>query len=238
MAEYLISGAKDFSFAPPSRNTGMRFMSVVFLLLCGIGLSAQPEPAEIFRFPLTAETRPRFIEVCAVLSKRKIVKGNFEQIKTINRLNRSLTSKGDFIIAADTGMVWETRTPFPSTLAMSKDQLIQSSPSGAKTRLNAAGNETFLRLADTISAVFSGNYQSLTEAFDAYFTESGGVWTLGLIPSEQAISSVASRIVISGDSVIRSILLYEQTGDAVRYTLSNHAFPKTLSPAEKKLFSF
>jgi outer membrane lipoprotein-sorting protein len=200
-------------------------------------LYAQSDTAEVFKFPLTAETRLRLIEICARVSSRPVVKGTFEQTKSINRLNRSLTSKGNFIIAADQGMVWETLAPFPSTMAMGRDYLIQVNPSGTKTKLEAGGNETFLRLADTISAVFSGDSRKLTGNFDNYFSESGGIWTLGLIPLETPIRSFAARIVMSGDSVIRSITLYEQNGDTIRYTLSNHTFPGGLSAGEKNLFS-
>ncbi|MDR0525291.1 MAG: outer membrane lipoprotein carrier protein LolA [Spirochaetaceae bacterium] len=213
-----------------------RSIFLFFLASWGL-LYAQTEDDAIFRTPLTSETRPGFVKICADLSGKPIIKGNFEQTKTIGRLNRSLTSKGAFIIAGDQGMVWETLSPFPSTLVMGKNYMIQMNASGAKTKIDAAGNATFIRTAEALAAVFAGNSRKLAEAFEIYFTESGGTWTLGLIPSDSSMRVIASRIAMTGDSVIRTVALYEQNGDGVRYVFSNYTFPETLNQSEKKLFS-
>ncbi|GHV54017.1 hypothetical protein AGMMS49579_13830 [Spirochaetia bacterium] len=219
-----------------------------FFLLWGIFLYAQTPPSpiadgaeDVFTFPLGESNRARFNELCAALSRHPFIRGTFSQAKTISRLNRSLVSEGNFIIARDMGMVWETLKPFPSTLITGRDYLVQSTPSGTKTRLDAQGNETFLRFSDTISAVFSGNSQKLLDNFTVYFTGSAGVWTIGLVPSEKAIRLFATRIIMSGESSpgqaqIRTVILHEQNGDSIRYTLSGHSFPAALSAAERALF--
>jgi outer membrane lipoprotein-sorting protein len=220
---------------------------VVNLLLCGAFLYAQaPAGAEeVFAFPLGTAGRLRFNELCAALSGHPFVRGTFVQTKTIRALQRSLVSEGNFIIAADTGMVWETLKPFPSTLTAGRDYLIQSTPSGTKTRLNARGNETFLRFSDTISAVFSGNAQKLLDNFTVYFAEaenSAGLWTIGLVPTETAIRSFAARIIMDGEvspgqALIRTVTLHEQNGGSIRYTLSGHSFPAALSAEEGAYFA-
>jgi hypothetical protein len=204
--------------------------------------------AEVFSHPLNNTTRTRFDSICADLSKNPFIKGRFEQTKTISRLNRSLISQGDFIIAAELGMVWDTQSPFPSTMTVGRDYIFQSTPSGARTKLDARGNETFLRLADTISAIFTGNSRLLLENFTNHFTEAGNTWTIGLIPVEKSIQTFAARIVLSGESarnsgdgiqpaVIRTITLYEQNGDAIVYKLSNHSYPGALSAHERSFFA-
>ncbi|MDR2096825.1 MAG: outer membrane lipoprotein carrier protein LolA [Treponema sp.] len=218
------------------------FLCRIFLLSCVIGgLPLYAQTDAVFRSPLGAENRARFNEICAALSGYPVIKGTFEQTKTLSRLNRSLVSRGNFIIARDLGMVWETLKPFPSTLSAGRDYLLQSTPSGVKTRLDAKGNETFLRFADTISAVFSGNSQKLQDNFEVYFTATAKGWILGLIPSERAIRSFAERIILSGDAlrdgtVIRTVLLYEKNGDSIYYALSDHRFPDSLSLHERSLF--
>ncbi|GHV42187.1 hypothetical protein AGMMS49546_20000 [Spirochaetia bacterium] len=210
-------------------------------LVCLWGLPVYSQD-DVFQFPL-GEALPQFNAVCGDLAKHRIVKGAFEQAKTISRLNRSLLSRGSFIIAAELGMVWDTRSPFPSTMTVGRDYIIQSVPgAGSRTRLDAAGNETFLRLADTISAIFTGNSQKLLDNFDVYFTFAGGTWSLGLIPREKAVRSFAAKIIMSGDyagstpAVIRNIYIYEQNGDSIRYTLSDHRLNENLSPQERALF--
>jgi hypothetical protein len=201
---------------------------------------------EVFSFPLGEAASAGFNELCAALSGHPFIRGTFSQTKTINRLNRSLVSTGNFIIAADMGMVWETLEPFPSTLTAGRDYLVQSTPSGTKTRLDARGNETFLRFSGVISAVFSGNAQKLRDNFTVYFTGSGGLWTIGLVPTESAIRSFAARIIMSGETspgqtpqreaLIRTVILHEQNGGSIRYTLSGHSFPVSLGADERALF--
>jgi hypothetical protein len=216
---------------------GRRFVPALALgIICALApLQAQTLDA-VFQHPLSAAALPRFHEVCGVLSSHPIIKGTFAQRKTIKRLDRFLDSSGNFIIDSRRGMVWETLKPYPSTMAVGRDYLVQSSPGGARTALSAAGNEVFLRLAAVISAVFSGDAQLLLDNFDNFFIDSGG-WTLGLIPAENAVRSFAERIVLEGDTVIRRITLFEQSGDTILYELSGHTFPGALSPDEAAFFS-
>ena len=219
----------------------MKFRGFIFLSLFLAGAAqAQAQEGEIFRYPLGPQTADAFRTTCSRLAQHKFIRGNFEQEKTLGRLERSLKSSGNFIIAADQGMVWDTVKPFPSTLTLGKDFMIQSRPGGQRTVLSAQGNETFLRMAEVISAVFSGNARGLLDNFEIFYSGgvSGAAWEIGLSPLHKAINSFAERIVMKGDSAIRSIQIYEQNGDSIQYILSNHSYPAELSVHEKALFSY
>jgi len=217
----------------------VKLRSFIFLFLAGL---AQAQAQDVFGYPLGPQTDEAFRATCARLAQYKFIKGNFEQEKTLSRLERSLKSSGNFIIAAGQGMVWDTVKPFPSTLTLGGDFMIQSRPGGQRTVLSVQGNETFLRMAEVISAVFSGNARGLIDNFEIFY--SGGVsggaaaWEIGLSPIDKTINSFAQRIVIKGDAVIRSIQIYEQNGDSIKYVLSNHSFPAELDAREKALFSY
>ena len=201
------------------------------------GLWAQTPPEEIFNHPLEPRTMDAFKTACSRLAEHPMVRGNFEQEKTISGINRTLKSSGNFIIAAGLGLVWDTVKPFPSTLTLGKDYIIQSRSGGQKTVLNAQGNETFLRMADVISAVFSGNSRGLMDNFNVYY--SGGAdapWELGLIPRDAAIGAFLEKIVMKGSTTIRSIQIYERSGDSIQYVLTNHNYPVELNANEKAFF--
>ena len=199
----------------------------------------------VFSHPLKPETLQAFTALSDRLAEHPVTKGSFEQEKMLSRLGRSLKSEGNFIIVAEQGMVWDTVKPFPSTLVLGRDYLIQSRPGGQKTVISAEGNETFLRLAEVLSAVFSGNAQKLLDNFEVYFTvtnsagnasSAGNAWELGLSPLDRAISSFAAKITMSGDDVIRFIMINEQSGDIIKYTMLNHSHPVELNVQEKALF--
>jgi len=214
-----------------------RIAAVTSLFLLASGLWAQAPAEEIFRHPLEQQTMNVFITTCSRLAEHPYTRGNFEQEKTISRLNRSLKSSGTFIIAGGLGMVWDTVKPFPSTLTLGKDYLIQSRPGGQKTVLSAQGNETFLRMAEVINAVFTGNSRELLDNFEVFYSSGVSAWELGLIPRNNAIGAFAEKIIMKGDIAIKSILIYEQNGDTVQYLLSNHSYPAELNVNEKTLFA-
>jgi len=210
--------------------------AVLALFLCSSGLWAQNSQEEIFSRPLEPQTMDAFKTTCSRISEHVFVRGNFEQEKIVGRLKRSLKSSGNFVIAIGLGMVWDTVKPFPSTLTLGKDYIIQFRPGGQKTVLNAQGNETFLSMSEVISAIFSGNSQELMENFNVYYSGGISAWELGLIPKNKAIGAFAEKFIIKGDTAIRSILIYEQNGDTVRYILSNHSYPAELNANEKVFF--
>jgi hypothetical protein len=220
------------------RINAVRVSYAALLFLLAAGLWAQTPEEEIFRHPLESKTMDAFITTCTRLAEHPLTRGNFEQEKTLSRLNRSLKSSGNFIIAAGLGMVWDTVKPFPSTLTLGSDYLIQSMPNGQRTILNAQGNEIFIRMAEIISTVFSGNSQGLLDNFEIYYYGSAAAWELGLSPRNTAIGSFAHRIIMKGGAAIRSILIYEQNGDTVLYLLSNHSYPAELNINEKRFFTF
>jgi hypothetical protein len=178
-----------------------------------------------------------FKTTCSRLAEHPFIKGTFEQEKTLNRLGRSIKSSGLFIIASQQGMVWDTAKPFPSTLTLGKDYLIQSKPGGQKTLMSARGNETFIRMADVLSAVFSANSQLLLNNFEINYVGNTASWELGLSPRDRAIGTFAEKITMKGDAVIRFIQIREQTGDMIQYFLSNHSYPAELNVNEKAFFS-
>jgi len=212
------------------------FICFFFVYSYGINTDVWAEE-DVFRHPLTPQTRTAFNTVCANLAEKPIVKGNFEQEKHLNRLNRSLISSGNFIIAAEQGMVWETLKPFPSTMIMGNNFIMQSRPDGQKTVLGAQGNETFTQMSVIISSVFSGQAQRLLENFEVYFFGSVSNWNMGLIPKDSVFASFVTKITMSGDFAIRSIRLFEQNGDVITYTLSNPIYPAGLSDDEKAFFT-
>ena len=213
-----------------------RKSKILFLCLFFI-ISSVCAQEDVFRYPLTAQTMNTFNTTFANLAEKPIIKGNFVQEKYLNRFDRSLVSSGNFIIAVEQGMVWETLKPFPSTMILGKNFIMQSRPDGRKSVISAQGNETFTQMADVISVVFSGQSQGLLENFKVYFLGSVSNWNMGLLPRDSAFASFVAKITMSGDSAIRSIRLFEQSGDFITYTFSNLSNPSGLSDHEEAFFS-
>jgi hypothetical protein len=210
-------------------------LSCLFSLLPLLPLTGQ-NAGPVFNQPLNAVSRPAFDRVCASLSSRRVIRGDFVQTKTLARSGRSLVSRGFFAVDAGLGMIWDTREPFPSVMAVGSDFITQTS-GGRKSRMDAAGNETFIRISGTMSAVFTGDTAKLLEGFEVYFTGTGGNWTMGLIPRDGAAKTFARSIVMQGGEAVNEVTLYEQSGGSVRYELSSQSYGSALSAAETDYFA-
>jgi len=212
--------------------------NIIILFLCFFStISSLWAQEDVFRHPLGQQNMAAFNTAFANLAQKPVIKGNFEQEKYLNRFDRSLLSSGNFIIAAEQGMVWETLKPFPSTMIMGKNFIMQTRPDGRKSVLSAQGNETFTQMADVISFIFSGQRQGLLENFEVFFLGSVSNWNIGLLPKNSVFASFVMKIIMSGDSVIRNIKLYEKNGDVITYTLSNQIYPAGLSAYEEAFFT-
>jgi len=206
----------------------------IMFFFCIVFAYAQEE--DIFSYPLSPRTKESFRAVCAQISKNPVVRGNFNQEKKITNLERSIVSSGEFIIASDMGMVWDTLKPFSSTLVLGGDYMIQSRRGGQRKVIDAKGNETFLRMAQVLSAVFSGNAENLENNFYVFYKSDNSSWEIGLKPLDMTINMFAQRIIITGDTAIKSIFLIEKNNDTIKYTLSDHNVSGALTENEKKYF--
>ncbi|MCL2043185.1 MAG: outer membrane lipoprotein carrier protein LolA [Treponema sp.] len=215
----------------------MNINSKILFLCCFFIFSFVWAEEDVFRHPLAPQTMISFNATCANLAEKPIMKGNFVQEKYLNRFDRSLLSSGNFIIASEQGMVWETLQPFPSTMILGKDFIMQSRPDGRKSVLSSQGNETFTQMADVISSVFSGQSQGLLENFEIYFFGNVSGWNMGLLPRDSIFASFITRITMNGDSAIRNIRIFEKNGDIITYTLSNHSYPIALNDHEEAFFT-
>jgi hypothetical protein len=218
--------------------------TLLFLVMLLLGTYSWAQ-SSVFDHPLSGQTLVRFDAICAQLASRPYTKGVFVQTRTLRRQNRSLLSSGDFIIAADLGVVWLTKSPVPSITALGRDYMIQSVPGGTGTRIDAAGNDIFISMADTISSLFTGNAQRLKSGFDNYCMEaqtvSGTFWTVGLVPKDRTFRNYAQRIVIAGfyverGAVIQTITIHERSGDSLAYAFSEQSFPVSLETNEQAYF--
>jgi len=199
----------------------------------------------VFDYPLSVRNSENFYNICRDLSGRSLTKGAFVQTRTIRNQSRPLVSTGDFIVVSELGMVWITKTPAPSITTLGRDYMIQSVPGGTGTRIDARGNEIYINMADTISSLFTGNVHRLTSGFDIFFMEDtafGKTWSLGLVPKERTFRNYAERIVLEGyyaenAAVIRSIIIYERSGNSLSYLFNDQSFPDVLEPNEQAYFS-
>src|SRR4051794_39599331 len=64
-------------------------------------------------------------KIQSLLAKPDILCGRFDQNKQLTGMKKPLLSNGRFCVVAGKGVLWRTLQPFPSTLRLSRDEILQ-----------------------------------------------------------------------------------------------------------------
>ena len=219
------------------RGFGRRGLSLLFLLLTPFcHLSAADDP--VFNHPVTPSSKSDLIEVLSDLSDAEVMKGRFVQTKAVTRIGREFESRGEFVFSGSHGIIWDVQAPFPSLLILMEESMIQRNPEGKTTVIDAAENPIFLNFASAILAVFSGDFHRLERHYGIFFNSEGGKSSIGLIPSDQNVAQVIDSLVLSATEGLDSLVMYEVTGDSVRYQFIIDETRDKLRNDEESLFSY
>lgn len=183
-----------------------------------------------------------FETVCTSLAKHPNTVGNFAQEKTINNgaRSRTLKSSGTFVFSLD-GIAWNTVKPFPSSLAVGMTSVIQTTPDGKQTVIDASSNQVFTSISTTLVSLYSGDADKLSHSFNIEFNTEGNRWDATLTPKDKTVAQVMTQLhlagmIEAGSAVFDEIMLTESGGDTIKYMFSNMAYPKELSSDDKARF--
>ncbi|CAM2926518.1 LolA family protein [Vibrio rarus] len=175
----------------------------------------------------------------AQLSQHSIVRGDFTQLRTIQMFAKPLSSKGQFVLSKEHGLLWQQNSPFKVNLVLTKDKLRQTFSGQAAQVITAQENPMAFYFSHVFLSVFHGDTQALQQQFAIAFATKEKQWTLTLTPKKAPLNAVFQAIVLVGSQDINSLTLQEIRGDKTEILFSNQTHqPETLNDAEKAQFSF
>ena len=190
----------------------------------------------LFSFQLAAQSLT-LESVCKSLASHPNTTGDFTQIKTLQTNGRKLTSTGKFIFSQE-GILWQTEKPFPSSLILTKEAMVQVAANGKKSIMSGKDNQIFANISDTLSSVFSGNVDALKKNFECeLIQEADAGWKILLTPKDSTIASVMKAMVLAGAGAdLSSLEMSEASENTIRYEFKNQKYPEELSADEKQIF--
>lgn len=129
-----------------------------------------------------------------------VLRGEFEQRKTIKGFRHPLLSRGDFIVARERGVLWHTREPFPSTLVLTRERLLSRGADGSvAARLDARDEPGMRALNELLFAIMATDLEALQQRFRIEGELVGGEgWRLQLVPRDSAVAQWVGRIELEG----------------------------------------
>ena len=166
---------------------------------------------------LAASTLER---IQSILAKPGVLCGRFDQNKQLTGVKKPLISDGRFCVVADKGVLWRTLHPYPSTLRITEDEIVQFQGDRITMRLDARTEPMVRWIHNVLFGLLGGNFASLEAMFDV----SGGVrnndWSLELKAREPGLSQAIASIALDGDAYVKKIAVREGSGDRTTIVFS------------------
>jgi len=187
----------------------------------------------ILLLPLSGLWADHLEDVYARISAHPVTKGELIQEQYIKMADRSLISKGTFIMAADKGVIFEIIDPFPSSLVVTQEKMVQTLPGNVVSVMDGKENATFSNIAKIIHSVFANDVQVLKDNFQVSVT-GGPKDVVTLVPKDPLLSMLFQKITLAVGDSIDSVSIIEAGGNWVNYTFSNKSFPEKLTEDERQ----
>ncbi|ADO46539.1 outer membrane lipoprotein carrier protein LolA [[Enterobacter] lignolyticus] len=172
-------------------------------------------------------------------TRQPVIRAHFEQTRTIKDLPQPLRSSGEMLIARDTGLLWDQKTPFPMQLMLNDARMVQSVNGQPPQVITADNNPQMFQLNHLLRALFQADRRVLEQNFRIDFQDKGDDrWTLRLTPTTTPLDKIFSSIDLAGQQYLESIKLNDKQGDKTDITLSQHRLtPTTLTDDERQRFA-
>lgn len=186
---------------------------------------------------LTGHAADLLADLRSRLSQPAVLRGEFEQSKQVAGFKKALTSKGDFLVARERGVVWRTREPFAGVLKLTPNEIVATQGGELSFRLTASAEPTVRVINGLMFSLLNGDMTALSEQFSMDGKTEAKTWSLTLTPKQAAFAKILKRIELSGDLYVRRIAIDEANGDrTVIQFLKQTAEPAKLSADEAARF--
>lgn len=160
-----------------------------------------------------------------------VLKGEFEQTKTLKGFRNALVSHGEFLVARGQGVWWHTLKPFESTLVVTPTRLFTRAADGGANDVMDAGADAGLRqVNELVFSLLAGDVGALADRFDATAQAVGSSgWSLVLVPKDPRVAGVLLRATLTGDRQVETVRIDEARGDTTQIRFSHQAPSATLA---------
>ncbi|HGJ5066346.1 TPA: outer membrane lipoprotein carrier protein LolA [Salmonella enterica subsp. enterica serovar Muenchen] len=172
-------------------------------------------------------------------TEQPVVRAHFDQTRTIKDLPQPLRSQGEMLIARDTGLLWDQKTPFPMLLMLDDKRMVQVINHQLAQVITAENNPQMFQFNHLLRALFQADRQVLEQNFRIDFQDKGqGRWTLRLTPTTTPLDKIFATIDLAGRTYLESIQLNDKQGDRTDIALSQHQLtPAALTHDERQRFA-
>lgn len=184
-----------------------------------------------------AAAEPLLAQIRARLADAPVLRGRFEQRKSVQGFRHPLVSGGEFVVARARGVLWHTSTPFESMLVVTRERLRSRQADGGVDQTLDAAEPALRAVNETLFALLAADLAALAQRFDVAGALDGALgWRVTLTPRDAALARWLTRVELDGDRHVRALRLTEASGDATLIRFSDQSAGAALTAEEAARF--
>jgi hypothetical protein len=183
-----------------------------------------------------AADNPLITQIQSMLAQPSVLCGRFDQTKQLAGMKKPLLSHGRFCVVQGKGIVWRTLQPFPSTLRLTRDEIVNYQGDRVAMRLDAKQEPTVRMINSVLFSLMAGDLAQLDELFDIQGEAKTASWQVSLIAKKAALAKVIGTIRLEGAAYVKAINMNEAGGDHTKIVFSDiQTGESALAPEEAAL---
>lgn len=141
-----------------------------------------------------------------------VLRGHFNQSKTVAGFKRPLLARGDFLLWRGHGVIWHTRSPFDATLILTPRKLVSQQGESVQ-QMDTRQEPALHAMNETLLALLASDLDTLQQRFHIDGELHARDWQLQLMPRDTHLAAIIRQIDLGGDSYVRKVRLSEGNGD-------------------------
>ncbi|MDY7578927.1 outer membrane lipoprotein carrier protein LolA [Herbaspirillum sp. RTI4] len=153
-------------------------------------------------------------QIQAALAKPDILCGHFEQSKLLTGIKKPLLSSGRFCVVAGKGVLWRTLLPFPNTLRLTRDEIVQKQGERVAMRLEATQEPVVKMINEVLFSLLAGDLAQLDKLFELDGAIKNGHWSVALKARQPALAKALGDVTLEGAAYVNKVSLREVGGDS------------------------
>jgi hypothetical protein len=159
-------------------------------------------------------------KIQAALAKPKILCGRFDQSKQLVGMKKPLLSSGRFCVAAGKGVLWRTLQPFPSTLRLTRDEIVHMQGERVAVRLDAKQEPVVRMINNVMFSLLAGDLGQLETLFEGEGSVQDNQWSVALKARDPGLAKVIAGVSLEGGAFVKQITIHEASGDLTNIVFS------------------
>lgn len=160
-------------------------------------------------------------ELEQLMQVREELYGDFEQVKYVKAMDTELNSSGSFAFHRNQSILWQTSWPIENTIELSRDTMVNRQNGQELARLDTQTNPVVTVFSDIFFGVMTSDWSQLERYFSITLEPQDRGWKVHLVPIDVNVRKIISGVDLEGNSYLKRVLFYEETGDRTEIQFSN-----------------